>query len=72
MSAPVTPETLTDEMIHGLHPTAYGAINGKFECTLEEQLDCYKADGTYNCDENERTAARLRICDAINARNGGK
>lgn len=66
--APVTADRLTNAMICQLHPTAYGAVNGTFECTHEEQLDCYHADGTRPCSPEERQAARERLAVTWNSR----
>lgn len=64
----ITADTLTNEMIRQIHPTAYGAVNGRFECTLDEQLDCYHADGTRDCTPEVRRDARERLAAAWNAR----
>jgi hypothetical protein len=65
MLCPVTPETLTDGMIRELRPAAYEGPFGTL--TLEEQPDCYRADGSLQTDPALRAAACQRICDAINA-----
>lgn len=69
----VTPDTLTDEMAASAHRaglvsellyiTAIGASGAESEDEEGRVVDP---------DENEVEAARERICDAINARNGAK
>lgn len=77
MPAPVTPETLTDEMIHALWceagaTQAARAFGHAVATPVVDMATCERAGGDgYWPGWRAVAAARQAICDAINARKAG-